>query len=1071
MLSFFIKHKKVRGVITVFFTIIYLSTYLLIGIFVDGGRVRMAGTVIEDAQQIATENVMSQYNRGLYEYYGLFGISDYNVDSITKDVKTQIEEIVGLKVPEDTVKDFILDVATGVDSFGKNFNIVERGENKVIDAKEFFNKIGNDIKESHKQFDPYGINIKNTSASYIDLTNIDVMRAQMRDEMRYTAPLVLGANFLSCLSELISMGDAAEAVSKSADIIKESEGSGEKELKEFVYLESLNSFSDKFHEFVVDSYNLEGNLDAIKWGIQEKAASTVRSFENAKRLAEDVSNRAQANFTKEHPWLGMIFGAAKSIAERVSEVINPGPKFVSQVYEETKHYITRTDQTGLEDLISTNESELTRFYDAFDEGPWPDGSKEPYTREVQVGVDSDGNPEYEERYFYHEHKAAINDLVDSKTSTYKAKINSLIVSCDNAISGIDNAMNEINNYMNHIDSIEGRFIDEIKNNENISNKARNIFEQNMGIYLRQWDNLSKEKEVLDNINNDLEELKDFLNNALTHVDEVARAIKNESVNQGWSSPSSSHHLKSRRVSDKNSFHSTMESLAKNDKKLKEFQEIAKGDAQANSIIDLINDALAYKEGVGESLVKEKEFGGISKHKDGKEVPNPYVALADDKEGETLSMTSKFTIFNVIDKVKEIMDLATNFAKKLPESVFNNLYDEAYILSHCRDYVHTYRYSELHYDNKTEEEIKEIENTKHIDIDTVLNGKFVNDKSDTNYLSNERLKDLQVTPAEIEYIIFGFTGDSEDGDSYANVIAMYTSIFIIRLALNYIAAISSPVSNAEITELAASTTVLAPIVYFAAPLIYSIPQSIVETKQIMYDCEKTNLWNASATLGLYDGFKNLNEEVFETLESMTQNEIKELKNTSDDIKGKADAGSVATIENVAEAVLSNEDSNSYPNVRDSAWRLIYDSSITSSVSISSGGESSAITGDSGSEGSTVSAVESGSSTSGVGSSMGVILDDGDRLSIKAGYSDYLLIGLFLLGIGKRRQISNLQDVIEANMAKGQPGFELRNAYSQISVETESSIKYIFMTQSFMGKTFSNAKNYKEHTIKTKTAFAY
>lgn len=1063
MLSFFTKHKKVRGVITVFLTLIYLSTYLLIGIFVDGGRVRMAGTVIEDAQQIAVENVMSQYNRGLYEYYGLFGISDYNVDSITKDVKTQIEETVGLKVPEDTVKDFILDVATGVDSFSKNFNIIEKGENKVVAAKEFFNKIGNDINESHKQFDPYGIDIKSVSASYIDLTNIDVMRAQMRDEMRYTAPLVLGANFLSCLSELISMGDAADAVSKSADIIKKSESSGEKELKEFVYLESLNSFSDKFHGFVVDSYNLEGNLGAIKWGIQEKAASTIRSFENAKRLAEDVSSRTQANFAKEHPFLGMFFGGIKSIAERVTEVMNPGPKFVSQVYEETKHYITRTDQTGLEDLISTNESELTRFYDAFDDDPWPDGSEKPYTREVQVGVDSDGDPVYEKRYFYHEHKAAINELVDRKTSTYKSKINALIVSCNNAISGIDNAMNEIDNYMNHIDSIQGKFIAEIKNNENISNKARNIFEQNMGIYLRQWDNLSKEKEVLDNINNDLEELKNFLNNALTHVDEVARAIKNESVNQGWSSPS--HHLNSKRVSDKRSFHSTMEGLAKNDKKIKEFQEIAKGDAQANSIIDLINDALAYKEGVGESLVKENKFGGISKHKDGKEVPNPYIALADDKEGEALSMTSKFTIFNVVDKVKEIMDLATNFAKKLPEAVFNNLYDEAYILSHCRDYVHTYRFKELHYDNKTDAELKEIENAKHIDIDTVLNGKFVNDKSDTNYLSNKRLEDLEVTPAEIEYIIFGFTDDSENGDSYANVIAMYTSIFIIRLALNYIAAISSPTSNAEITELAASTTVFAPIVYFAAPLIYAIPQSIVETKQIMYDCEKTNLWNASATLGLYDGFDNLKDEVFETLEDITKNEIKELKDTSNDIKDKADtnAESLAPIKQVAQAVLDNEDSDNYQNVRDSAWRLIYDSATTSSES--DGGTSS--TGES----SSTSVGGGGSSTSGTGSSTGVMLDDGDDISIKAGYSDYLLIGLFILGIGKKRQISNLQDVIEANMAKGQPGFELRNTYSQISVETESSIKYIFMTQSFMGRTFSNAKGYKAHTLKTKTAFAY
>ena len=401
-----------------------------------------------------------------------------------------------------------------------------------------------------------------------------------------------------------------------------------------------------------------------------------------------------------------------------------------------------------------------------------------------------------------------------------------------------------------------------------------------------------------------------------------------------------------------------------------------------------------------------------------------------------------------------MDIAKNFAKKLPEAVFNNLYDEAYILSHCRDYVHTYRYSELGYSNKSESEIKEIENSKGIDIDTVLNPKFVNDLSDTNYLSNDRLKELQVTPAEIEYIIFGLDSkDGTEGSSYANVVAMYTSIFIIRLALNYIAAISSPISNVQITELSASTLIFAPLVYFAAPLIYAIPQSIVETKQIMYDCEKVNLWNASATLDLYEGFANLANETIDTLDAAVQNEMKELKNTADEIESKAESSSESKIpiEDIAESVLRNEDSNDYPHVRDSAWRLTYSTSS--------------------SDGSRASSVATTSTVGASGSGTGVILDAGDKLTIKAGYSDYLLIGLFLLGIGKKRQISNLQDVIEANMAKGQSGFELRNTYSQISVETECSIKYIFMTQSFMGNTFSSAKGYKRHGFKIKTAFAY
>ena len=88
------------------------------------------------------------------------------------------------------------------------------------------------------------------------------------------------------------------------------------------------------------------------------------------------------------------------------------------------------------------------------------------------------------------------------------------------------------------------------------------------------------------------------------------------------------------------------------------------------------------------------------------------------------------------------------------------------------------------------------------------------------------------------------------------------------------------------------------------------------------------------------------------------------------------------------------------------------------------------------------------------------------------SGYLLIYLFIGGMkDKNKQINRLQDIIQTNMQYVDNEFELRNTYSQIGVETESSIKYIFMTQSIMKNTFTSTKDYNKFPLKIKTSFAY
>ena len=999
MIGFFIKHKKVRGVITVFLTLIYLSVYALIGIFVDGGRVRMAKTVIEDVQQIATENIMSQYNRGLYEYYGLFGITDYAQEDIVKDVQKQIEESIGLKIPQDTVKTFIEDVWTGAHSAVNNSGILSKSKSIFENTKEYVGSIEEDIRDSHKRFDPYGVKIEKTDVSYIDLTNIEALRAQIRDEMRYTAPLVLGANFFDAINEFMSFGDCADAVSHVADILTNVDKNIDKKQQD--YFTSLNNFSDKFHEYVEECYKPNVKL----WGEMEIDKEIVDAVQKAKEI------------------LGSLLALSNPISavNALWNFFNKGRKSSSGGEEQNK-YIIKTDmhlgETGGFGDIILSEDPFTRLSKDFDnESGWPSGRK----LDEEEWTDSEGNTHI--RYYYGDiseadHRERASSKANSRKTDFQNAIQKIIDGKSKpAINAVDDSINKIEICMGAINDAEGMFLDGHNNNAT-SEESKGLYKNYMSTYLRQWNNLANQRKILLIIKGDLEELNKTLENAKSSadLDFVCNSIENiENYSMSWKKPTaSSSKLKNYLYREKEKFNNIMKKLASSSGELdsmRELQDNANAEKLSTSVFDLLNTIVTNKEANEKDIEpKDAVFGKIKKHEKSENViydPTADVELKElDKD-------------NIIAKIKEIMNKAKEIITALPENLAGNIYDETYILSHCRDYVHTHRYSQLSNDEKGK---------YHKNIDTVLNPKFVVDQSSTNYLTPQQFSDLQVTPAEIEYILWG------NENTATNVTIMYANIFIIRLALNYIAIQVSPASSAEVNALSAAALVFAPGVKFAAPLIYALPQSIKETKQIMLDCQKVNVWNGGENLHLWSFFTDTMEE---TAEEIT----KEAKKAAEKIKSSAKK--MLTDKNAVTTVLLSESvrANSPPTNILNVLNFLEGNALLSDILPED--------------------VDKGD---------GAQIDN----TIKAGYSDYLLIYLFLRGINKESQISNLQDVIETNMSKemtGQPNFRLKNTYSQISVETDTTIKYIFMTQSFMGRTFSNAKGYNKYSIKTKTAFAY
>ena len=67
--------RETRGAVTIFVTLLLIPAILVSGTAVDLARIHSARSVLQDANQLAANSVLTQYNALLYDLYGLFGVA------------------------------------------------------------------------------------------------------------------------------------------------------------------------------------------------------------------------------------------------------------------------------------------------------------------------------------------------------------------------------------------------------------------------------------------------------------------------------------------------------------------------------------------------------------------------------------------------------------------------------------------------------------------------------------------------------------------------------------------------------------------------------------------------------------------------------------------------------------------------------------------------------------------------------------------------------------------------------------------------------------------------------------
>ncbi|MCL2221774.1 MAG: DUF5702 domain-containing protein [Oscillospiraceae bacterium] len=235
--------KDTKGAVTVFVTLLLIPAMLISGTAVDLARLHTARSIIQDANQLAANTVLSQYNSLLHDLYAIFGIAQ-----------------------DDPILGKLLDEYISVSVFG------EPQTDRGLGTFQLF--YGSDISTEEPYF-PEGKNLRNP----------DVLRRQIEEYMKFRGPVIIVKEFL----ELIGMSTFASDVGVINDKLEVEE--------------EIARILEKYKE-LYDAIEVADRCDQVNGGVVGISVGTVSSSLNLIRalfaaLSENFSAWLEAQNSDE----------------------------------------------------------------------------------------------------------------------------------------------------------------------------------------------------------------------------------------------------------------------------------------------------------------------------------------------------------------------------------------------------------------------------------------------------------------------------------------------------------------------------------------------------------------------------------------------------------------------------------------------------------------------------------------------------------------------------------------------------------------------------------------------------
>ena len=221
MKIFYNKH----GSLTVFMSLILTAVMIFTTVLIDGGRIILARNVVSGAGDMALNAGLTYYNSVLQDTYGLFAISK-DMDDLKKNLEVYFEATL------------------------KSSGLHDQGLVKELVDIALSGSNGDEISDIMKMKLADG-GFEVSQAAGANLSNANILRAQVLDYMKYRAPAVIGYGFLEKMNILKSLPAQQKALEDKKDY--------EKKLKDIQNLcLEIYKLSREYEDYLIET-------DATTW--------------------------------------------------------------------------------------------------------------------------------------------------------------------------------------------------------------------------------------------------------------------------------------------------------------------------------------------------------------------------------------------------------------------------------------------------------------------------------------------------------------------------------------------------------------------------------------------------------------------------------------------------------------------------------------------------------------------------------------------------------------------------------------------------------------------------------------
>lgn len=640
------------------------------------------------------------------------------------------------------------------------------------------------IFQGEHYFNPYRFDTKVTVGSNINLADEAVFRSQVSDSMKYKGPVLLAQNMFDVMGKVGSLGNTVKAVHDSTDKVKgvyddygklcDDTDSLIKEIKDFTDNPIGNNMSVR--QYAVDTNNYI-NEELFR------ACSTIKEY--SREIFEinvEVEGESEEDAAARQKKI-------QELREKKDKVVEEAVKLVN---DKGKEFLDK--MSSIENKVGDEQRSkgiLYKLKQLEDKGKSYIGSGSNYASSMTFLNDRkdnvpDGDYSGEEKKIYGDFQKGVSDTKKKMADTvdYIQKYSDRIIN-DKYVK-VSPKYDEMKKYF------------ETKIVKSATDAMKKYREESVGDEMR----ASVAEPVfvgknLDKIIMNPQFLSGDIEKYVNKTENLINYMKTPDYPLDYFYKGSKEERKKWQGRENNDIDST-----------KTNSELL-GETENGKKIANLSDGKSYEPPKVES--NDHKLGKITKREKGGSESKDTATEKVNKKKKSKEAKE--------DNAKEITNMSDKIGQVLSDGL-DSLFESAYVMSNFRDSVHTGKMKAENID-KNKPESKE--------YDTVLNTKFLDgtsaDQANVYYLTAEEFKKIEVSCAEVEYVLYGFEDTKKD------VAAVYADIYLKRLALDYVSVWLTDELRETVMQAAAAAGPAAPIVMATLPLLFSVPRSIADMSVI------------------------------------------------------------------------------------------------------------------------------------------------------------------------------------------------------------------------------------------------